>query len=202
VGEIDAENVGIAIDALLDGLTTTTAALSRESTPDFTARRILLHRPEAQVTNLAFIAPVPPTRQGGEMEDLLLIHALGGDDQSVLFDAVRTELRAGYFFWAGLVNYTRDHRILFLTGEVETAKLANAERVVRDAYAARSRRSGTIGPNPAKPLSARMRGSVEDSECADWARMRHGLQPTRRSMPVDICQLDNLRWERGSGFHS
>lgn len=101
VGEIDAENVGIAIDALLDGLTTTTAALSRESTPDFTARRILLHRPEAQVTNLAFIAPVPPTRQGGEMEDLLLIHALGGDDQSVLFDAVRTELRAGYIFLGG-----------------------------------------------------------------------------------------------------
>jgi len=143
-GGIEAADAGAAIDALLRGLPDASRTFLQEAAPDYSPRRILLHIPDAQTTTLSFVAPLPPTRLGGEFEDLILIHALGGDDQSVLFEAVRTELRASYGFGAGMANYTRDHRILFLSGEVETAKLADAEQVVRDAYAD-FRQSGPSG---------------------------------------------------------
>ena len=162
-GGIDAGAAGAALDALFEGLPESGRAMSRETAPDFAPRRILLHRPNAEVTNLAFIAPLPPTRLGGEAEDLILIHALGGDDQSVLFNAVRTGLRASYAFGAGMANYTRDHRILFMTGEVEADKLAEVERVVGAAYA-RFREHGPQGPlaDRKAPLEARF------SELADF----------------------------------
>lgn len=78
---------------------------------------------------------LPPTREGGDYEDILLATALGGDDRSVLFDALRTGLRASYGFAAGIDGYTRDLRVLVLSGEVETAKLAEAETIVRESYA-------------------------------------------------------------------
>lgn len=134
-GDITPADAGAALDTLLSGLPAASRQLARAATPDFSPRRILLHIPDAEITTLGFIAPLPSTRQGGEMEDLILFHALGGDDQSVLFDAVRTELRASYGFGAGMANYTREHRILAMTGEVETEKLAQAEKVVREAYA-------------------------------------------------------------------
>ncbi|WP_322895746.1 MULTISPECIES: M16 family metallopeptidase [unclassified Yoonia] len=134
-GDIAPAEAGAALDTLLSGLPDASRQLARTAEPDFSPRRILLHMPETEVTTLGFIAPVPPTRQGSEMEDLILMHALGGDDQSVLFNAVRTELRATYGFGAGMANYTREHRILAMTGEVETDKLAQAEKVVREAYA-------------------------------------------------------------------
>lgn len=134
-GDIRPADAGAALDTLLSGLPAASRQLARDAEPDFSSRRILLHTPDAEVTTLGFIAPLPPTRQGGEMEDLILFHALGGDDQSVLFNAVRTELRATYGFGAGMANYTREHRILAMTGEVETEKLAQAEKVVREAYA-------------------------------------------------------------------
>lgn len=134
-GDITPADAGAALDTLLSGLPAASRQLARAATPDFSPRRILLHIPDAEITTLGFIAPLPPTRQGGEMEDLILFHALGGDDQSVLFNAVRTELRATYGFGAGMANYTREHRILAMTGEVETEKLAQAEKVVREAYA-------------------------------------------------------------------
>lgn len=154
-GGIEAADAGAAIDALLAGLPEESRNLMQEAAPDFAARRILLHIPDAQTTTLSFIAPLPATRLGSEMEDLILIHALGGDDQSVLFEAVRTELRASYGFGAGMANYTREHRVVFLTGEVETAKLADVERVVRECYAA-FRQSGLSGDLDARkaPLAA------------------------------------------------
>ncbi len=134
-GDIVPPEAGAALDRLLSGLPAGSRQLARDAEPNFNPRRILLHWPDAQVTTLSFIAPLPPTRQGGELEDLILMHALGGGDQSVLFNAVRTELRASYGFGAGMANYTREHRILAMTGEVETDKLAQAEKVVREAYA-------------------------------------------------------------------
>jgi predicted Zn-dependent peptidase len=135
-GDIDTDTAGAAVDALLEGLPNTEVSPVWETPIDFTPKRILLHDPDAEVTNLAFLALLPSTREGGELEDLILTRALGGDDQSALFEAVRTNLRASYAFGAGISNYTRKHRLLFMTGEVEDAKLADAETVVREAYTA------------------------------------------------------------------
>lgn len=52
----------------------------------------------------------------------------------MLFDAVRTQLRASYSFGAGVNNYTRDHRILFMAGEIDTDQVAETEALVREAY--------------------------------------------------------------------
>lgn len=133
-GAISQEDAGKAVDALLSGLPDGAADVAAPVSADFAPRRILLHVPTAQTSTLVFIGPLPPTREGGEFEDVLLANALGGDDKSVLFDAVRTGLRASYGFGAGLDAYTRDLRLVVLSGEVETAKLAEAETIVRTAY--------------------------------------------------------------------
>lgn len=182
-GGTDAEAAGAAIDTLFEGLPESDRAMSREATPEFAPRRILLHRPNAEVTNLAFIAPLPPTRLGGELEDMILIHALGGDDQSVLFNAVRTELRASYAFGAGMANYTRDHRILFMIGEVESNKLAEVERVVRVAYA-RFREHGPQGSfaDRKAPLEAsfsELADFVVDQARSELQSMLDGHSPGR-----------------------
>lgn len=133
-GAIDAHLAGKAVDRLLSQLPKGNPVPPRTPKADFASRRILLHVPEAQTSTLIFIGPLPPTRQGSEFEDVLLATALGGDDNSVLFDAVRTGLRASYGFGAGIEAYMRDLRFLFLAGEIETGKLGEAEGVVRTAY--------------------------------------------------------------------
>jgi len=143
-GGISVEEAGVAIDTLLNGLPDKVSTNSRLSSTDYSARRILLHQPEAEVTTLALIAPLPSTRKEGEFQDIILLQALGGDDQSVLFNAVRTKLRASYGFEAGVTNYTREHRIMFLTGQVESDKVTHVERVVREAYAG-FRQTGSLG---------------------------------------------------------
>ncbi|AWB47194.1 hypothetical protein HYN69_00565 [Gemmobacter aquarius] len=134
-GEIGADEAGTYVDALFAGLGQGDAVASPAPRGDFSPRRILLVAPEAKTSTLVFVGPLPPTRQGSEFEDVLLATALGGGDTSVLFDAVRTGLRASYGFGASLDAYARDLRVLVLSGEVETAKLAEAETVVRKAYA-------------------------------------------------------------------
>ncbi len=133
-GTLDANAAGAAVDALIAGLPIGPAPKLVAPKPDFSPRRILLHAPDAKTSTLTFIAPLPPTREGHEFEDVILANALGGDDQSVLFNAVRTELRASYGFGAGLDGYSRELRLLAFTGEVETSKLAKAETTVRAAY--------------------------------------------------------------------
>jgi zinc protease len=158
-GGMAAEAAGAAVDALFAGLPEPSHVVVRDVSPDFRPRRILLHRPDAETTTLSFVAPLPPTRQGGEFEDLILIHALGGGDQSALFDAVRTDLRASYAFGSGIANFTRDLRVLFMAGEVEPDKLAEVEHAVRDAYAT-FLRDGPQGPlaDQKAPLQANLSG--------------------------------------------
>ncbi len=134
-GALDAKAAGAAVDALMAGLPEPDHGVVRDVDADWTPRRFLLHLPDAETTTLFFIAPLPPTREDGELEDLILTSALGAGDQSVLFKAVRTELRASYGFGAGIANYTRELRVLVLSGEVAPDLLAEVERVVRKAYA-------------------------------------------------------------------
>ena len=159
---------------------------SRQTSPP---RRILLHMPQADVSTLAFVASLPPTREGGEVEDLLLTHALGGDDQSALFDAVRTQLRASYGFGAGVSNYTREHRILFMAGEVDTNQVAETEAVVREAYAT-FRANGLEGDlaDRKAPLASRF------SELADVVAVQanSALESALDGYPAERSPKDEL----------
>ncbi len=134
-GDVTAAEAGKALDTLLEGLPAPDHEVSRPVTADFSPRRILLHIPEAETTQLGFVGQLPPSREGGEFEDMILANALGGSDQSVLFEAVRSQLRASYGFGTGIANYNRDLRIFVMTGAVEADKLAESETVLREAYA-------------------------------------------------------------------
>ena len=205
-GDIDAEAAGKAVDALLAGLPDNAPALSRQARADFTPRRILLHLPDAQVTSLAFIAPLPPTRLGGEVEDLILTGALGGE-KGVLFDAVRTRLRASYGFAAGFSNYTRESRVLFVAGEVESGRLAEVEEVVCDAFAA-FRKAGPGGDLAARkaPLRAqfaKMPDFVLDVARAELQSALDGFQPGRSlrlAAEFDAVTEESLRARLAGAF--
>ena len=143
-GAITADEAGDAIDRLLAGLPAGPAMAAAKTDANFKPRRILLHIPDAEKSMLGFAAPLPPTREGGESDDFILATALGGNEKSVLFDAVRTRLRASYSFGAGLDGFSRDLRILTMTGEVDTENLSDAVEAVTEAYDA-FRQAGPSG---------------------------------------------------------
>ena len=133
-GALSVEEAGQAIDKLLDGMPAGDGRISAEVNYDFSPRSVLLHAPDLEQSFLGFIGQMPPTREGGEFEDLLAITLLGQGENSELFQAVRTRLRAGYGFTAGVANFTRDIRFLFLAGEVEAERLSEVRDVVVETY--------------------------------------------------------------------
>ncbi|MBD1206709.1 MAG: insulinase family protein [Rhodobacteraceae bacterium] len=169
-GAIEADVAGRTVDSLLSQLPEGKSVAPITPMADFAPRRILLHVPEAQTSTLEFLGPLPPTRMGGEFEDVLLALMLGGDDNSVLFDAVRTGLRASYGFGAGIDGYSRDLRFLFLAGEVETGELAEAETIVRTAYA-EFLKAPQLGDLAARKvlLKTNIEQTMKDPIAASWA---------------------------------
>jgi zinc protease len=169
-GAINADVAGKTVDTLFSRLPEGKSVAPISPKADFAPRRILLHVPEAQTSTLEFFGPLPPTRMGGEFEDLLLVFMLGGNDNSVLFDAVRTGLRASYGFGAGIDGYSRDLRFLFLAGDVETSKLAEAETIVRAAYA-EFLKAPQLGDLAARKVSleTKIEQNMRDPIAASWA---------------------------------
>jgi predicted Zn-dependent peptidase len=136
-GPISAANAAAAVDALLANLPSGTAEISppRPNFAQSPAKTILLHLPSAQKTTLALAAPLPPSGTDADAADLIGSIVLGGDENSLLFQAIRTDLRASYSMGAGLDNFSRAARILVMSGEVETASLAAAKEAALAAYA-------------------------------------------------------------------
>lgn len=163
-GDLDVKQAGLIVDSLFDGVPEGKVGKSGSVKADFSPRRIVMHDPEAEVSTLSFIGKVPPAREGGEFEDLVLSRALGGGNDSVLFEAVRTELRASYGYAAGFQGFTADNRFLMLSGQVETGKVAEAENVIRQAYA-RFREEGPDGDlqQLRKPFEESVNESLKDT---------------------------------------
>ena len=133
-GAIDAQDAGKAIDQLFSNLPDKAVPTVPNVTPDFSPKTIMLHVPDAEKTTLGFIGQLPPTREGGDLTDLLALHIFSKPANGPLFDAVRTELRASYGFQAGYTNYDRKTRVMFITGEVETEKLSQASHLIQETY--------------------------------------------------------------------
>jgi zinc protease len=160
-GDLTVEAAGAAIDMLMQGLPEIAAGRALKPSLNYAHRTILLHRPDLKTSSLTFIAPLPPTKEGKEMEDIIIVQALGGDDQSALFKAVRTELRAAYGFGAGVDAYSRENRILAMNGEVETAKLSS----VRDAVLAAYKKFKSDGPEgDIEPRKTPIRASIDEGK--------------------------------------
>jgi zinc protease len=133
-GDLSSDEAGLIVDDLLAGLPAGSHTMDSKKKMDFKPRRILLHLSEAKTSQLLFIASIPPNHEGKEMEDILATSILGSGERSVLFKAVRTELRASYDFGAAIDNFSHNDRFMFMLGQVETTKLAETERAVRQAY--------------------------------------------------------------------
>jgi len=134
-GDITATDAGLYIDQLFEGLPEGEAKVVGSSKADYSAKRIVFHAPDSQTSTLSLIGKLPPAKEGSYYQDQIIANAISGGWESGVFGAVRTELRAAYGFYAGVDGMTSEHRILIMTGQVETAKLAEAEQKAREAYA-------------------------------------------------------------------
>ena len=144
-GDLTASEAGLAVDGILEGLPDGKVVEPRQAEVNTTPKLILLHLPDAQTTNLLFVAPISALSSHlHNIEEIILLDALAAGDTGVLFDAVRTKLRATYGFSAGTFQLSSEQRFLVLYGDVETAKVSEVERVVRDAYSA-FRKAGPDG---------------------------------------------------------
>lgn len=133
-GAISQDDAGKAVDQLLAGLPEGQAQGAPNFNTNFAPKIILLHLPDAEKTTLGLLGQLPPTAEGGDLTDLLALNFFGRSGSGPLFNAVRTDLRASYGFQAGSTNYDRNTRIMFIAGEVETEKLAEAADLVRTTY--------------------------------------------------------------------
>ena len=133
-GAISRDDAGKAVDQLLSGLPEGQAQATHNVDTNFEPKTLLLHLPDAEKTTLGLMGQLPPTAEGGDLTDLLALSFFGRSGSGPLFDAVRTDLRASYGFQAGSTNYDRATRIMFIAGEVETEKLAEASELIRTTY--------------------------------------------------------------------
>ena len=135
-GAISREDAGKAVDQLLSNLPDGQTHAAPNVNVNFAPKFVLLHLPDAEKTTLGLLGQLPPTSEGGDLADLLALSFFGRSGSGPLFDAVRTDLRASYGFQAGSSNFDRANRIMFIAGEVETSKLAEAADLVRTTYEA------------------------------------------------------------------
>ncbi|MDD9910539.1 MAG: pitrilysin family protein [Ahrensia sp.] len=143
-GSSDFAAIGRAIDTALAGLPGGEAP--REIAfdgPIIPSATILFHMPDAEKSALVVFGQVPPSKAGQDFAINLGVGVLGYGEQSRLFKAIRTELRAAYRFGTGLDTFTRHHRTLRLNGEVDTKLLRQALDTVEASY--EEFRKGGIG---------------------------------------------------------
>lgn len=134
-GDLSSADASQAVDALFDGLPEGEAAAAGTAQLDMSPNKLLFHAPESATSTLTFIGKLPPSKDGSEFDDLLLIDALNGSIEDGIFGAVRTELRASYRYGASTEEYTTENRFLIMSGQIETSKIADAEKTIRKSYA-------------------------------------------------------------------
>lgn len=133
-GAISRQDAGRAVDQLLGDLPTG-ATVARSDLPAvFDPKMIYLHLPQAEKTTLGFVGALPNVFDGNEFTDLLALQVFADPTNGPLQQAIRTELRATYAIQAGYTDFNIGTRILFIFGEVEADKLAQAVATVTEVY--------------------------------------------------------------------
>lgn len=135
-GSIGKDEAGDLLDQLLDGMpagTATDTSLGLEAM-NMTPRRILLHRPDANNATILAAGAMPPLQPQNEFDEVIGAVLLGGNEHSVLFETVRTEMRAGYDFGAHIETFDPENRLLIMQGEVENNRLSEVLDAVMASY--------------------------------------------------------------------
>ena len=134
-GSSDFARIGAAIDRALEGLPKgKSVPVTRLPELVVPAKIIIFHAPQAAKSMILTFGKVPPASANQDLPLNISLGVLGYGQQSRLFKAVRTGLRAAYGFGSGYINYTRNQRLFRMSGEVETTKLQEALVSVRNAY--------------------------------------------------------------------
>lgn len=134
-GSAASEVVAKELDLLLADLPEHEATEPVEfAPPDVPAKTVLFHNPDAPKSVVLLLGNLPPEGLAISQPLQLGIGVLGVGKQSRLFKALRSGLGASYGFSAGVIGYTRDYRMLHMSGEIETARLEEALKEIEDAY--------------------------------------------------------------------
>ena len=159
-GDISAQQAGREIDALLEDLPAGNHTISKQINQNLQPRKILLQLPDMKDPQLVFVGPLPPINKGGEAEDAVATFILGGSEQSLLFKAIREDLRASYSFGSNVGGFIISQRVLSLGGGVDSANLEKAARKVNEVYEGfRSK-----GPNDTiDPIRAQIKNNFHSS---------------------------------------
>jgi len=207
-GDVTASEAGLAVDGIMEGLPDGKVVEPQQAEVNTTPKRILLHVPDAQTTNVLFVAPISALSSHlHDIEEFILLNALGGGNTSVLFDAVRTKLRATYGFSAGTFQLSSEQRLLVLYGDVETAKVSEVERVVREAYAD-FRKAGPQGDlqRRKEPFLATVRENEGDPSVRSNSVLFNEVAGLERDHALDITPVfesvtaDSLKARLQSSF--
>lgn len=143
-GNGTAEEIGRSLDITLKGLPSEHKRQDFEPLKmSYSGKTILIHRPGEEKSYMAIVGPLPAASDPANLALRLGAGVLGQSEQSRLFKAVRGEVRSAYGFGANIYAFTRAQDMLALSGEVETAKLAETLVAVEQSYS--EFKSGGIG---------------------------------------------------------
>lgn len=134
-GSTAADTVAKEIDLLFADLPTNAPikpiALTRPAAP---GKTILLHNPDAPKSVVVLVGNFPSNNQANNTPLQLGIGILGYGKNSRLFKAVRSGMGASYGFGVDIFDVTREHRMLAMSGEIETEKLEEALKEIEQTY--------------------------------------------------------------------
>jgi len=134
-GSADAETVAKEIDLLFADMPANAPIKPMAmKKPNTTGKTILLHNPDAPKSVVVIVGNYPPNSEASNTELDLAVGVFGKGQQSRLFKTVRAGLGATYGFGAGVSDVTLDHRIIEMSGEIETKKLQEALKEIEQAY--------------------------------------------------------------------
>ena len=200
-GSENFEAIGAAIDKALEGLPSGNLAPSQSALPLEIAvpgKTIVFHSPKSTKSMILTFGKLPAAIDDKDLETNTALGVLGYGQQSRLFKAVRTGLRATYGFRAGYIDYTRRNRLFHLSGEVETAKLQEALDTVKETY--EEFRTGGIGfvefPFARRFYRQRIEGSLAKPQEATYLLMEGRLNGApMNQLATMTARIDDL--ERG-----
>ena len=190
-GPIDAGAAARAVDLLFAGLPDTAAPTAAIKPMDLRPRSILLHVPSAQNTTLVVIAPMPPTGDAGEMDDIIGSYILGGDDRALLATTLTAQLGTPINFTASIDAFSRQNRILVMSGQIDTNQAAAVREGVIKTYVAMTTTA------PAKDQLARWTAHLASNLAAVKNNAANRAGAMLESMmdgnsPAAILQLDAM----------
>lgn len=196
-GNADSDAVGASIDRVLDGMTDRKPAPMRVfPKPAIPGKTILLHKPDATKSAILIIGNLPSHTEGKDIPMQLGLGVLGYGKQSRLFKAVRSGLRAAYGFGAGTFDMTREHTIVHISGEVETAKLQEALNETNVTYEEfRQKGIGRLEfPIAKKFYLQRVREEISKPSSVAYMLMQAKLNESgTQHVPTLIAQIDEQK---------